>query len=225
MFFKGLIELAACSSLPEGHGKEDFAYWKFLKKYENKIPFKAEQVLNPALAELYRRRKWTEYQVGGIPQFFSPLAMEMFHDHKYMKMTLGESFGLRKWIDLCEGILDDVHFSLEKSEISSGWCVTGKLNGDTVCVASFKRGKNNYTRGYRIGNYSVFDWHKRQGLGSAMIDFFERETGFKVIPSQLFGAGGQLTKDGHRAAIARLKRNNPEWLPSNWEELVEPPKL
>jgi GNAT superfamily N-acetyltransferase len=37
-----------------------------------------------------------------------------------------------------------------------------------------------------------------------------------VIPSGLFGAEGELTQDGKRAAIRRLEADQPDWLPSDW---------
>jgi hypothetical protein len=73
LFFPGVIELANCSALP---GSDGLSYWRFLKKYESTIPFIAEQVLNPDLADLYRKRKWLEKDIGGIPQFASPLMVK-----------------------------------------------------------------------------------------------------------------------------------------------------
>lgn len=74
LLYKGLIVLSNCNA----NGDEPFAMWKFLKKYADKIPFKMEQVLNPSLAAYMRRLGWTEELIGGVPQFYSPLAMQKF---------------------------------------------------------------------------------------------------------------------------------------------------
>lgn len=86
VFFPGLILLSNC------HVENDgvlFGYYRFLKRYEHRLPFFAEQVLNSALAMLYRRRHWREYDIGGIPQFLSPLAVETFETHERFARLYG----------------------------------------------------------------------------------------------------------------------------------------
>jgi len=77
IFFPGSIELANCGADPDSR---EFGYWRFLKRYAREIPFIAEQVINPDLASLYRRLRWRERDIGGIPQFASPLMVERFCD-------------------------------------------------------------------------------------------------------------------------------------------------
>jgi hypothetical protein len=83
LFFDGLIELANCSAIP---GSDGLSTWRFLKRYEASIPFIAEQVLNPDLAKLYERRKWYCWNIGGIPQYASPLAVERYGEQDRFKM-------------------------------------------------------------------------------------------------------------------------------------------
>lgn len=80
--FVGSIELANCSAKSKS---KIFGYWRFLKKYEHRIPFIAEQVINPDLAKLYELRKWIKRDIGGIPQYASPLMAEIFQDNEYFK--------------------------------------------------------------------------------------------------------------------------------------------
>ncbi len=47
---------------------------------------------------------------------------------------------MRKWINLCESVLNDVSFSLKKSEFgSSNWGVMGTIDDKTVCIATFNK--------------------------------------------------------------------------------------
>lgn len=70
----GLIILSSC----ESDGSARFAMWKFLRKYSATVPFKMEQVINCSLARYMREQGWSEYRVGGVPQFYSPLAMARY---------------------------------------------------------------------------------------------------------------------------------------------------
>lgn len=73
---KGLIVLSNCNS----DGTTVGGMWRFLRKYSAEIPFQMQQVINPQLAQYMRRLEWHEQDVGGCPQFWSPLAYEMFKD-------------------------------------------------------------------------------------------------------------------------------------------------
>lgn len=88
-WFEGLIELSNCVAVEGAR----FGYWRFLKRYESRVPFRAEQVLNPDLAKLYRQRGWTEFRTVGqwdeTPQFVSPLAVERFGgDDRFKRLYL-----------------------------------------------------------------------------------------------------------------------------------------
>ena len=122
-------------------------------------------------------------------------------------------------------LCDHVDLAIAPGAVSTHYEVTAQIEGNLVGYATFKPGRNDYVRGYRIGNYSVFPPHQRQGIGLTMIAFFQKETGHLVIPSQLFGAQGKLTHQGLLAAIKRLRRDVPGWLPLNWENLLEEPRL
>jgi hypothetical protein len=74
VLFPGAVELASVVAEPGAR----FGYWRFLKRYESEVPFFAEQVINPALAALYRRRGWLEWTRWGVPQHASPLAVERY---------------------------------------------------------------------------------------------------------------------------------------------------
>lgn len=86
LFFPGVIELANCQALLDSDG---LSMWKFLRKYDMKIPFYMEQVLNPQLADLMRKLQWTERQVGEIPQFASPLMVRLHGESERFKQLFG----------------------------------------------------------------------------------------------------------------------------------------
>jgi hypothetical protein len=74
--FGGAIDLANVGSSNDG---QKFGYWRFLKRYEKRYPFRVENVLNPDLARFYRRKGWheTRDQID-TPTFYSPLFVEQF---------------------------------------------------------------------------------------------------------------------------------------------------
>lgn len=79
--YRGLIELANCTAMEDPTqplGRTIGGMWKFLRKYSSTVPFKMEQVLNRRLAEYVRKIGWSEERIGGIPQFYSPLAMSTY---------------------------------------------------------------------------------------------------------------------------------------------------
>lgn len=74
LFFPGVIELANCNTTdPDG---AQFGFWRFMKKYAHRIPFIAENVINEQMVDYLTRRGWLMRDVGSIPQFASPLAVE-----------------------------------------------------------------------------------------------------------------------------------------------------
>jgi hypothetical protein len=73
VFFPGVIELANCNAPV---GSKQFGFWRFLKKYAKTVPFIAEQVINEGMAKYLRSLGWAERDIGGIPQFASPLCVE-----------------------------------------------------------------------------------------------------------------------------------------------------
>lgn len=81
-FFPGAIELATCQASPKS---KVFGLWRFLRRYSADIPFFMEQVLNEDLARYMRKLKWLEKDMGGTPQFASPLAVKTYTDHKWFK--------------------------------------------------------------------------------------------------------------------------------------------
>lgn len=87
IFFVGSIELASCHAIPG----EPFGFWRFLKRYENRIPFVAEQVLNDDIAAYLRRRGWRERYVGPIPQFASPLMCQRYGDTPGFQRLYGDA--------------------------------------------------------------------------------------------------------------------------------------
>lgn len=74
IFFPGVIELANCEAK---RNSKALGLWRFIKKYENSIPFVVEQAINEDVAKFFRAKKWYEWQVGGIPQFASPLMVQL----------------------------------------------------------------------------------------------------------------------------------------------------
>jgi GNAT superfamily N-acetyltransferase len=101
--------------------------------------------------------------------------------------------------------------------------VDAYINDQVVGYATFKPAKNRYANGYRIADYWVAEAHRLKGVASAMVACFERRFHKTLIPSQIFGAKGKMTKDGMTVAIKRLKTTKPSWLPSGWEEFIERP--
>lgn len=85
--FPGSIELANCRVIEDGN---TLGFWRFLKRYGDRIPFTAEQVINPDMAAFFRQRKWLEKTIGGIPQFASPLMVERFRANELFQ---------KLWID------------------------------------------------------------------------------------------------------------------------------
>ncbi len=94
--------------------------------------------------------------------------------------------------------------------------ITVSENNITKGYCALKPASNDYIRGYRITNYSV--WEKGLGLGMEMIIFFEEWSNKKVIPSGIWGATGQLTQSGKNAAYKRLSLSSPDWLPDDWDK-------
>lgn len=82
VFIVGVIELASCHN----SGEERFGLYRFLKRYAGEIPFYMEQVLNERLAAYMRRLGWLERDVGGIPQFASPLMVERFKEDRRFQL-------------------------------------------------------------------------------------------------------------------------------------------
>lgn len=87
LFFSGVIELANCSAPPKS---KVFGLWRFLRKYQDTIPFYMEQVINPNLERYVERCGWLRYDIGGIPQFASPLMQEMFRDNERFIRMFGK---------------------------------------------------------------------------------------------------------------------------------------
>ena len=98
--------------------------------------------------------------------------------------------------------------------------IIASIEGKQVGYCGLKPSKNNHTRGYRITNYVVYS-NKGIGIGQEMVCFFEAWIGKPVVPSGMFGATGKLTNSGKTAAIKRLRRTKPTWLPENWEAEAE----
>lgn len=90
VFFEGVVELANCHST----GKDQLGFWRFLKKYESHVPFYAEQVINAAMAALFRRKGWTERMVGHeglyIPHYASPLMVSLHGESRRFKLLFGD---------------------------------------------------------------------------------------------------------------------------------------
>lgn len=103
--------------------------------------------------------------------------------------------------------------------------VDAYINDEVVGYATFKRARNKYAQGWRIGYYWVDDKHRLKGISSAMVNFFVRNNDKPLIPSQLFGAKGKMTRSGMDVAIKRLNREKPSWLPNDWENYMEKPAL
>jgi hypothetical protein len=82
LMFPGLIDLANCNAREDSR---EFGMWRFLKRYESAIPFQMEQVLNPALGQHVERRGWLRRDVGGVPQYASPLAVERYRETDYFR--------------------------------------------------------------------------------------------------------------------------------------------
>ena len=98
--------------------------------------------------------------------------------------------------------------------------IIASIGGTQVGYCALKPSKNDFTRGYRITNYVVYSYNGA-GIGWEMVCFFEAWIGKPVVPSGMFGATGKLTNAGKAAAIKRLRKTKPTWLPENWEAEAE----
>ena len=87
LFFEGAIELANCRAISDG---TIAGFWKFMRRYQATIPFVAEQVLNDDLVKWFRKEGGRERDIGGIPQFASPLLVDRFRDTRYFTMLYGD---------------------------------------------------------------------------------------------------------------------------------------
>jgi hypothetical protein len=78
---RGMIQLANCRSINDG---TKFGFWRFMKKYADRVPFFAEQVINPDMANYFRRSGWREVRdLAEIPSFYSPLTDKLFPPEDY----------------------------------------------------------------------------------------------------------------------------------------------
>lgn len=94
LFFPGLIELARCVAVPESGS---LGYWRFLKKYEDRVPFVAQQVMNRDLAALLERRGWRKWMDWTLPQLANPLAEDRFGEDPRYKMYTTDK-GTELWV-------------------------------------------------------------------------------------------------------------------------------
>ena len=82
IMFPGVVELANCAEIQDGTVA---AFYRFLKRYANTIPFAAEQVINEDLAAYFRKLGWRERYIGPIPQYASPLMVERFSGNEWFE--------------------------------------------------------------------------------------------------------------------------------------------
>lgn len=73
--YPGVIELA---NVMQSRTPVFAAYFKFLKKYEDRIPFYAELVGNKGLVRLYEKRGWLRRPSLPSPDFASPLMIVLY---------------------------------------------------------------------------------------------------------------------------------------------------
>lgn len=76
LLYRGAIDLA---NVGPTHDGVVGGFWRFHRRYDTLIPFRVENVLNPAMARYFRRRVWREtVDLLDIPTFYSPLFDERF---------------------------------------------------------------------------------------------------------------------------------------------------
>lgn len=83
-----IITLANCYSLQHILGEDAppifLPYRRFMRKYQDRVPFRAEQVLNYNLARFYEISRWSGYTISGVPQYASPLAMRLYGHSQWL---------------------------------------------------------------------------------------------------------------------------------------------
>lgn len=76
LLYRGAIDLANIEAIRDGTVA---GWWKFLRRWEKRLPLRAENILNPDMANYFRRRGWHETRdLAGLPTFYSPLFVERF---------------------------------------------------------------------------------------------------------------------------------------------------
>lgn len=78
LLYPGAIDLANVEPSRDGSVG---GFWRFLRRYSTRIPFRVENVLNPDLAAYLRRLGWREtFDLAEVPTFYSPLFDQTFPD-------------------------------------------------------------------------------------------------------------------------------------------------